>query len=366
MAAASTETHLPDTAGRDLEDDMSGHAQPRNEKRPALRALGVLVVLVVLGSLVVALRNHGSGGAPPPPPAQLPPAAAVVAGAPTGSSGYVGPAAPAAAQRFRAWRGAKIGFVVDCLSSRSWNDIQAPDWWLTRWNRTGLPLVLGIPMLPDDRSTTIAQGALGTYDHYFHQLAIDLVRHGDAHASLRIGWEMTGAWYRWSAQPNPTAWIAYYRHIVTAMRSAPGEHFTFDWNPNMGESGMTVAAAYPGDAYVDMIGMDVYDWKWNDPVASPAVRWSWILSQPSGLNWLSNFAAAHHKPIALPEWGLAHPKANDNGGGGDDPYFVRHLLAWARSHNVAYEAYFNDGAYAMSQFPHAAQAYRQVEQSYYG
>ncbi|HWT45993.1 MAG TPA: glycosyl hydrolase, partial [Vicinamibacterales bacterium] len=223
--------------------------------------------------------------------------------------------------------------------------------------------MLAVPMLPDAGKVSLADGARGEYNHYFRTLAENLVRFGEQSASLRIGWEMNGGWYRWSAASDPVSWIGYYRQIVTTMRSVPGARFTFVWNPNTGTRSMDAEAAYPGDAYVDQIGMDIYDWEWNTPDATPQSRWVWMRTHLNGLDWLAAFAAAHHKPISLPEWGLAQPQDNTNGGGGDDPYYVSHLLDWAAAHHVVAEAYFNSGTHQLANFPAAEQAYMRAERS---
>ena len=60
------------------------------------------------------------------------------------------------------------------------------------------------------------------------------------------------------------------------MRSVAGEHFRFVWNPDAGaftQSGYSVAAAYPGDAYVDVIGLDAYDQSWATP-QTPTNAWN--------------------------------------------------------------------------------------------
>ena len=56
------------------------------------------------------------------------------------------------------------------------------------------------------------------------------------------------------------------------MRSVPGQTFLFEWCPNHGRHAMDPTEAYPGDDVVDVIGMDVYAEKWNDPDADPAER----------------------------------------------------------------------------------------------
>jgi hypothetical protein len=275
---------------------------------------------------------------------------------------YVGPGDPGSVIDFGHWRKVPVGFASDFISSVSWTEIAKPTWLLGRWQGSGFKLMLGVPMLPDAGPGSIAAGARGDFNHYFRTLAQNLVRYGAASASLRIGWEMNGAWYRWSAVEDPAGWIAFYRQIVTTMRSVPGARFTFVWNPNIGTRSMDAAAAYPGDAYVDEIGMDVYDWEWNTPEATPQSRWDWILTHPNGLTWLAEFSQAHFKPISLPEWGLARPEENTNGGGGDDPYYIRQLLEWCATHNVASESYFDYGTHRLASFPNAARAYRGVVQ----
>jgi hypothetical protein len=302
---------------------------------------------------------HHRSAAPP----AISPAVTVNRAWPTGSGVYRGTADPASVRRFNHWRGVPAAFAADYLSTASWTDIAKPTWWLSRWHAAGMPLVLAIPMLPDGSAYSIRAGAHGHYNHYFRALARNLVRFGDASAALRIGWEMNGNWYRWSAQPHPAQWIAYYRNIVRAMRSVPGTKFNFNWNANLGNSGMKADAAYPGNRYVDSIGLDVYDWKWNDPLVTPPARWTYIRQEPFGLNWLAKFGAVHHKPIALPEWSLAKPRENTHGGGGDDPYFVRHFLHWAARHHVEFEAYFDDGRFRLAKFPKAAAVYRRTERA---
>jgi hypothetical protein len=57
-----------------------------------------------------------------------------------------------------------------------------------------------------------------------------------------------------------------------------------------------------------------------------------------GFNWLKAFAAAHAKPISLPEWGLTIRP--DGHGGGDNTNYIRRMHEWIRFNNVLYHAYF--------------------------
>ena len=116
------------------------------------------------------------------------------------------------------------------------------------------------------------------------------------------------------------------------------------WNPDAGaftQSGYSVAAAYPGDAYVDVIGLDAYDQSWATP-QTPANAWS-STTLPT-LTAAQQFASSHGKPLAFPEWGVAI--RSDGHGLGDDPYFINQMLAWMENsaNDVAYETYFDDNS----------------------
>ncbi len=112
------------------------------------------------------------------------------------------------------------------------------------------------------------------------------------------------------------------------MRSVPGQHFEFDWCPTLGKASVAPDRAYPGDAYVDYVGADVYDNSWIADYRDPVARWNDFVTQPYGLQWQSDFATAHGKPMTFPEWGLS--TRSDGHGGGDDPYFIQQMYDWIR------------------------------------
>ena len=88
------------------------------------------------------------------------------------------------------------------------------------------------------------------------------------------------------------------------MRAVPGSHFTFEWNPTRGDLAVgDLANYYPGDAYVDYVGLDVYDVE-SQVYPGAKAEFSHMQTQAFGLDWLSSFAVTHHKQIVLPEWGL--------------------------------------------------------------
>ena len=153
--------------------------------RKALTRAAIMLTSVVLAAGTFSQSASAAGTA------RLP--------APTGAGVYVGAGAPGRLDSFTSWRGSRPDFVVDYLARASWSDIESPTWWLTQWQQRSAPLVLGVPMLLDAPGTTLRAGATGSYDRHFVALAKTLVKGGYGNASLRVGWEMNGDWYRWSA-----------------------------------------------------------------------------------------------------------------------------------------------------------------------
>ncbi len=240
------------------------------------------------------------------------------------------------------------------------------DWMLDQWRNTGYRLVLGVPILPGGSGGTLAEGATGAYNQYFTILAQTLVNDGAANAILRLGWEFNGTWYPWSVASNADAqnFAEFWRQIVTTMRAVPGQQFKFLWNPNGGGStSWNLELAYPGSAYVDYIGTDVYDEYWGSSF-TPQASWNNAVTQTWGLNWLTTFAAAEGRPIAIPEWSVDY--RTDGHGLGDDPYFINQFANWIATNNVAFTCIFSfndtaggqDNDLTDGSFPNALAAFR--------
>ena len=202
------------------------------------------------------------------------------------------------------------------------------------WSPTRYHLVLGVPILPG--IGTLAVGATGAYNQYFTTLGENLVSDHEAGAILRLGWEFNGNWFPWSVASTTDAsnFVAYWRQIVTTMRAVPGEKFKFLWNPNApSPTTYSPSQAYPGNAYVDYVGTDVYDNFWGKPF-TPQAAWIHDLIQQWGLDWLAAFAVEHNKPIGIPEW--SDEFRPDGRGLGDDPSFIDNMADWFVSNNVAF------------------------------
>jgi hypothetical protein len=267
-------------------------------------------------------------------------------------------AASADIAAFATWRGRPLDIGVTWDSRSTWAEIEDPDIYgaISHFREFGGTLELGTAMLPGKGASlaggvTFAECAAGMVDSHFAALGRRLVSLGRDSSFVRLGWEANGDWYAWNAGNASSAeeWIACFRREVTALRSV-APNVRIDWNMNASTkapSSGNPADLYPGDSYVDVVGVDFYD-QWP-PLDTDASWMAHYMDQtagggPRGIGaWLA-FAKAHGKPLSVPEWGIVHATGNC-GCGGDDPVYVAHMRDFfaANADDVAYEAYFNLG-----------------------
>jgi hypothetical protein len=258
-------------------------------------------------------------------------------GLPWASGAYTSVAGQPGAEAFGAWRGRPLD-VVDTWSARSiWSDIVTPTWLYEMWSGSPYTMAFGVAMLPEDVSgVSLQMGADGKYNAYWKEFGSVIASYGLGDSIIRLGWEFNGNWYVWQAT-QPEVWAECWRQIVTSVRStAPG--LRWNWNVSRGVSAGLAepTQAYPGDAYVDMIGVDSYD-QW--PPATTAAGWQSQLNGTQGLSYWLAFAQAHGKQFSVPEWGNVGPGPST---GGDDPQYVVDMAAFfaANALNIAFECNF--------------------------
>ena len=149
-------------------------------------------------------------------------------------------------------------------------------------------------------------------------------------AYVRPGWEfnLKGSWAWTTDRIGEQVYVQRFQATVDGLREGCPE-CQITWNPNTGQGGVEQAMkAWPGDSYVDVIGIDAYDWGNEDPI-----------NGPGQLNDWAEAARKLGKPVSLPEWG-AHGKD----GRGDNPKFVADVLAWAERNRdiVKMMSYFDE------------------------
>lgn len=160
---------------------------------------------------------------------------------------------------------------------------------------------------------------------------------------FRPGWEFNlhGNWDWNTDRIGNEVFAQRFRDTIDGARSTcPGLQAT--WNPNSGQGGVERAMkAWPGDDYVDVIGLDVYDWSYEEPV-----------TMDGGLNDWAEHARAKGKKMSLPEWGAHGVK-----GRGDNPAFVKDVMGWAEENAdiVVMMSYFDEAGDYIANSPAAGQ-----------
>ena len=154
----------------------------------------------------------------------------------------------------------------------------------------------------------------GNFDSYILDFASKLESYGNP-VTIRFGHEMNGDWYPWGRRPEE--YIAAYRKVVDTIRSGGFSNIDFMWCINAESSPpeniSNTAKYYPGDSYVDIIGIDGFNFgesqnwsKWRS--------FSEIFAPP--YNFLVN---TYNKPIMIAETASAEI-------GGNKPEWVNDMF----------------------------------------
>jgi hypothetical protein len=254
-------------------------------------------------------------------------------------------------KQFETWLGRDVDFISTGAGRASWSDWQGSILWAANQFRSlDTPLHWTIPMFANGGNLTVA--ANGDYDARYLQAAKDILAAsaGQDKIVIRVGEEFNGNWMTWSAQGHEREFVQAFHHFVDTFRSV-SDKFVFEWNVAVWDQGMDPATAYPGDDYVDIIGGDFYYSQWFSP--NPDQAWSQMVNQKYGLQWLSDFATSHGKPMGFSEWGVQSDNAQS---------YITNVAKWFASHNVAYQSYWNSnagfaGQLSQSQYPGTAAAF---------
>lgn len=135
------------------------------------------------------------------------------------------------------------------------------------------------PTVPTENRYPLRSIASGQHDTYLRAQAATLRTLGYP-VVLRFAHEMNGSWYPWGAnvQGNtPADYVAAYRHVHDLIAAEGVTSVRWLWSPATidGPSIADVAPYYPGDEYVDWVGLSVYFDQASDTwanAAAPTVR----------------------------------------------------------------------------------------------
>ncbi len=212
---------------------------------------------------------------------------------------------------FTPWRRDAIDHLFESLLPRIWDAGRVP---LLTWE----------PYLAAETESDIARRiAAGDFDAYLDDWAGRLTdwlagpdgkwgTADDRRLYLRLAHEMNGDWYPWSptvGESTPDDYVEMWRHVHDALASEiDADHCQWIWCVNHADVGEhTAEACYPGEEYVDWVGVDGFNWgqsrEWSDWRA-PAAVFDDMLTR------LGRF----DKPLCVPEVGCSSLTAD-----GHDP-----------------------------------------------
>jgi mannan endo-1,4-beta-mannosidase len=139
------------------------------------------------------------------------------------------------------------------------------------WKAGAVPCITWEPM-----GTSFESIIRGDHDAYILAFA-DEVKHFNRPLILRFAHEMNLKSYHWGTTESaygaqsPVIYVEMFRHIVDIFKKENIHNALFAFCPNANsipEIGWNqVHAYYPGNAYVDILGMDGYNWNITDAIA---------------------------------------------------------------------------------------------------
>lgn len=137
----------------------------------------------------------------------------------------------------------------------------------------------------------------GTYDSYLQTFAQAVVAQGMP-VVIRLDQEMNGNWFPWSEGTNGNTsgqFVQMWQHVWNIFQAAGANKYViWLWAPNRVDNlahAPSLSELYPGDAYVDWVGIDAY-WRY----ATEAPTFAAVLGQS-----IAAINAVTTKPIYIAE-----------------------------------------------------------------
>jgi beta-mannanase len=183
-----------------------------------------------------------------------------------------------------------------------------------------------ITWMSDDFTTgtdvyPLQQIAAGVFDSYVKSWA-DGLRAVHHRVLLRFDHEMNGNWSQWSTGvlgQTPADYVAAWRHVHDVFAAEGATNVSWVWSPNVVYTGSTaLSLLYPGDAYVDLVGLDGYNWGPVDQFHT------WQSFAQVFLPTLSQVEALSRRPVMVSEVGCTTV-------GGDKAQWITDMFATLRS-----------------------------------
>ena len=214
---------------------------------------------------------------------------------------------------------------------QGWDRDFPQDQVIETWRRGALPVISWEPrptvqpVGPDSDNTQEPGYKLstiidGSHDAYIDQFATQ-VRDLGLPVAIRFAHEMNGNWFPWSEERNGNArgeYVAAWRHVHDRFTALGATNAIWIWSPNVITARPSVALAplYPGDDYVDWMGMvGYYRRVYLDDKGKP--KDPTFANTYSGT--LDELRSVAMKPIVITELGATEV-------GGNKPAWIRSLF----------------------------------------
>ncbi len=216
--------------------------------------------------------------------------------------------------------------------------------------RGALPMVSWEPWDTDGKPAKLWAIARGRYDGYVRRSA-EMAKAWGKPIMLRFAQEMNGSWAPWERNhvgSTPRSFILAWRHLVRVFRQVGADNVTWVWCPNINTGHLPFMQYYPGDSWVDWVGLDGFNW-------GGSIGWR-PFSEIFGGSY-EELARRTDKPIVIAETGSGQT-------GGDKAAWVRSALSqelpyFERVRAVVWYNAFDRSDFRIDSSPSALQAFRQ-------
>ncbi|MGR6318319.1 glycosyl hydrolase [Micromonospora soli] len=156
--------------------------------------------------------------------------------------------------------------LFDRISSRGMLPMLAWEPWDNKLDEAARKKKLPVREIDQIRSNQpnyrLSRIAGGDFDPYLRSWA-EGIRSLGYPVAIRLAHEMNGDWYPWSEASNanrPGEYVNAWRHVHDLFRAAGATNVTWVWSPNVrwDDSTPKLSGFYPGDDYVDWVGLSGY------------------------------------------------------------------------------------------------------------
>jgi hypothetical protein len=215
-------------------------------------------------------------------------------------------------------------------------------------------LVLSMSMAGNsnvDRATyennmrSCANGQLNSMWETFGRNAKAKGRNG-TNTVVSLAHEFNGTWFKWNpGTVGLDVWKNCWKNVYRSIKVGSDVKviWVFSSTNNTQKGGdfavNTAWDAYPGDDFVDVIGINRYDFRSLGSMSS--TNWRDLCANTQDICYTAQFARDHGKPLGLPEWSIERGEF----GYGDNPAFIQKMVTFFKDNSdvLLFENLFENG-----------------------